>query len=82
MRITAMDEQILCLYAKGMSTRDIVAAFQEMYGAEVSASLISKVINAVMNQVIEWQNRLLDAVISLFILTYCAQNPPRKTRGQ
>jgi transposase-like protein len=50
-RITAMDEQILCLYAKGMSTRDIVAAFQEMYGAEVSASLISKVTNAVMEQV-------------------------------
>ena len=34
-RITGMDDQILSLYAKGMSTRDIVAAFQEMYGAEI-----------------------------------------------
>ena len=39
-RITGMDEQILCLYAKGLSTREIVEAFQEMYGAEVSAGLV------------------------------------------
>ena len=36
-RITGMDDQILCLYVKGMSTRDIVATFEEMYGAEISA---------------------------------------------
>src|SRR5690606_28472654 len=35
-RFTAFDDQILCLYAKGMTTREIVAAFKEMYGAEVS----------------------------------------------
>ena len=44
-RITGMDDQILSLYAKGMSTRDIVAAFQEMYGAEISAGLVSQVTN-------------------------------------
>ncbi len=49
-RITGMDDQILSLYARGMSTRDIVDAFQEMYGAEVSAGLISKVTNAVMDR--------------------------------
>ncbi len=43
-----MGEQILSLYAKGMSTRDIVDAFQEMPGAEVSVGLISKVTNAVI----------------------------------
>ena len=41
-----MDDQILFLYAKGLTTREIVETFQEMYGAEVSASLISKVTNA------------------------------------
>ncbi|MFT6254204.1 MAG: transposase-like protein, partial [Granulosicoccus sp.] len=41
-----MDAQILSLYAKGMSTRDIVAAFDEMYGAEISAGLVSQVTNA------------------------------------
>ncbi len=67
-RITGMDDQILSLYAKGMSTRDIVDAFQEMYGAEVSAGLISKVTNAVMEQVIQWQNRPLDAVYPIVYL--------------
>lgn len=61
-RLTGMDEQILCLYAKGVSTREIVAAFQEMYGAEVSAGLISQVTNAVLEQVREWHSRTLDEV--------------------
>lgn len=61
-RITGMDEQILCLYAKGLSTRDIVAAFEEMYGAEVSAGLVSQVTNAVIDKVREWQVRPLDEV--------------------
>lgn len=61
-RITGMDEQILCLYAKGLSTREIVSAFQEMYGAEVSAGLVSQVTNAVLEQVREWQSRSLDEV--------------------
>jgi transposase-like protein len=67
-RITGMDDQILSLYAKGMSTRDIVEAFEEMYGAEVSAGLISKVTNAVMEQVVEWQSRPLDAVYPIVYL--------------
>lgn len=61
-RITGMDDQILCLYAKGMSTRDIVASFQEMYGADISAGLVSQVTNSVIEKVIEWQNRPLDPV--------------------
>ncbi len=61
-RITGMDDQILSLYARGMSTRDIVGAFQEMYGADISAGLVSQVTNAVIEQVVEWQSRPLDAV--------------------
>lgn len=61
-RITGMDDQILTLYAKGMSTRDITATFQEMYGAEISAGLVSQVTNSVMEQVVEWQSRPLEAV--------------------
>lgn len=67
-RITGMDDQILSLYAKGMSTRDIAAAFQEMYGAEVSAGLISKVTNNVLDQVVEWQHRPLDSVYPIVYL--------------
>lgn len=58
-RLANFDSQILSLYAKGMSTRDIVAAFKEMYDADVSATLVSNVTNAVIEKVIEWQNRPL-----------------------
>jgi transposase-like protein len=61
-RITGMDDQILSLYAKGMSTRDIVDAFEEMYGAEISAGLVSQVTNTVMEQLVVWQSRPLDTV--------------------
>lgn len=61
-RITQMDSQILSLYAKGMTTREIVATFKEMYDADVSPTLISKVTDAIKEQVTEWQNRQLDAL--------------------
>lgn len=67
-RFTSMDDKILSLYAKGMTTRDIVATFYEMYGAEVSASLISKVTDRVMDRVIEWQSRPLEAVYPIVYL--------------
>lgn len=67
-RFTSMDDKILSLYAKGMTTRDIVATFKEMYGADVSATLISKVTDAVIEQVIEWQARPLDSVYPIVYL--------------
>jgi len=67
-RLTAMDDKIHCLYAKGMTTREIVASFKEMYDADVSPTVISKVTNAVIEQVIEWQSRPLDAVYPIVYL--------------
>lgn len=67
-RITGMDSQILALYAKGMTTREIAAAFKEMYDADVSPALVSKVTDAVIEQVVEWQNRPLDAVYPIVYL--------------
>ncbi len=67
-RITGMDNQILSLYAKGMTTREIAAVFKELYDADVSPALISKVTDAVMEQVVEWQNRPLDAVYPIVYL--------------
>ena len=67
-RITQMDSQILSLYAKGMTTREIVATFKEMYDADVSPTLISKVTDAVKEQVSEWQNRPLDALYPIVYL--------------
>jgi transposase-like protein len=67
-RLTQFDDQILALYAKGMSTRDIVATFKEMYDADVSATLISKVTDAVLERVLEWQARPLDDVYPIVYL--------------
>lgn len=67
-RFTSMDDKILYLYSKGMTTREIVATFKEMYDADVSPTLISRVTDAVMAQVVEWQARPLDAVYPIVYL--------------
>jgi transposase-like protein len=67
-RFTSMDDKILWLYAQGMSTRDIVNAFHEWYGADISPTLVSRVTSAVMEQVTEWQSRPLDAIYPIVYL--------------
>ena len=67
-RFTSMDDKILFLYAQGMTTREIVTTFKEMYGADVSAILISNVTDAVIEQVVEWQSRPLDAIYPIVYL--------------
>ncbi len=67
-RFTSMDDKILHLYAKGMTTRDIVATFDEMYDAEISPTLISRVTNSVLERVIEWQSRPLEPIYPIVFL--------------
>ena len=67
-RFTSMDDQILSLYAKGMTTRELVATFKEMYDAEISPTLISRVTDAVLERVVEWQSRPLEAVYPIVYL--------------
>lgn len=67
-RFTAMDDKILYLYAKGMTTREIVDAFDEWYGAEISPTLVSKVTNSVLEKVIEWQSRPLEPLYPIVYL--------------
>ena len=67
-RLTSMDSQILTLYAKGLSTREIVDAFKEMYDANVSATLISQVTDKVIEQITEWQARPLNAIYPIVYL--------------
>ncbi|MDR7022458.1 transposase-like protein [Aeromonas salmonicida] len=63
-----MDDQILALYAKGLNTRDIVGAFKEMYDADISAGLVSKVTERTIKLVHEWQNRPLDPLYPIVYL--------------
>ncbi|GAC1610518.1 MAG: IS256 family transposase [Aquirhabdus sp.] len=67
-RLTSMDDQILTLYAKGLSTREIVETFKEMYDADVSATLISKVTDQILQQITQWQARPLDAIYPIVYL--------------
>ena len=63
-----LDSKILSLYAKGMTTRDITATFKEMYDVDVSPTLISKITEGVMEEVIAWQNRPLDSIYPILFL--------------
>jgi putative transposase len=67
-RFAGFDRQILALYARGMTTRDIQAQLQEIYQVEVSPQLISNVTDAVWEEVVGWQNRPLDAVYPIVYL--------------
>lgn len=57
-----LDKKIIGLYARGMSTRDIQAELEELYGIDVSPSMISKITDKVMDSAAEWQNRMLDPI--------------------
>jgi putative transposase len=61
-RVPGFDEKILALYAKGMTTRDIQQIVQELYGVEVSASLISEITSDLDAEVTAWRTRTLDPV--------------------
>lgn len=67
-RLTQMDEQILTLYAKGMTTREIVETFKDMYDADVSPALVSKVTDKVLEQITAWQSSPLDSVYAIVYL--------------
>ncbi len=67
-RWAGFDDKILSLYARGMTVREIQAHLEEMYGAEISSSLISTVTDAVIEEVKAWQARPLDAVYPIVYL--------------
>src|ERR1700742_2660576 len=66
-RWTGFDDKIISMYSRGMSTRDIEAHLQEIYGVEVSATLISQVTEEVMDEVRAWQSRPLEP---LYMIVY------------
>src|SRR6201987_3064211 len=57
---TGFDDKILSLYARGMTVREIQGHLAELYGTDVSPDLISRVTDAILEEVREWQNRPLD----------------------
>ena len=67
-RTPSMDSKILSFYAKGMSTREVTETLEELYDTAVSPTLVSRVTNSVLEQVVEWQSRPLDAIYPIVYL--------------
>jgi putative transposase len=67
-RLSGFDEKILALYAKGMTTRDIQQLLKELYGVDVSPSLISEITTSLDAEVKAWQTRRLENVYPLVFL--------------
>jgi putative transposase len=61
-RVAGLDEKILALYSRGLSTRDIQAELGDLYGTEISPALVSRVTDAVQDEITAWQGRLLERV--------------------
>jgi putative transposase len=67
-RWTGFDDKVLSMYARGMTTREIQGHLQEIYGVEVSPTLISQVTEEVMDEVKTWQSRALETVYPIVYL--------------
>ncbi|UXV91682.1 IS256-like element IS1113 family transposase [Xanthomonas oryzae] len=61
-RLAGMEEKILALYARGMTTRDIESALVDVYGVEISHALIAQVTDAVLEEARAWQSRPLEPI--------------------
>src|SRR4249920_1840623 len=67
-RFTGFDDKIISMYARGMSTREIQGHLEEIYGIEVSPTLISNVTDAVVEEVKAWQSRPLEELYPIVYL--------------
>ncbi len=67
-RLDGFNDRIIALYARGMTTRDIRAHLREMYDVDVSPDLISRVTDAVLEELAEWQSRPLDRVYPVIFI--------------
>lgn len=77
--IKGLDSQIISMYAKGMSNRDIEEHLRELYGIEVSATLISKITDKIVPEIREWQSRTLKGLYA--IMFFDAIHYPVRTDG-
>jgi len=80
-RWSGFDDKILSQYARGMTGREIQSHLEEMYGTEVSPTLISSVTDAVMEEVKAWQARPLDALYPIVYLDCICALRARQRRG-
>ena len=63
-----LDKKIISLYAKGMTTSDIQAEIEDLYGITISPSMVSRITDKVLASAAEWQNRMLDSIYPIVYL--------------
>jgi len=66
--ISGIEEKVISLYARGMSTRDIHEQIKDIYGIEVSAEMVSKITDSILPSIKEWQHRSLDSIYPFVFL--------------
>lgn len=66
--ISGIEEKVMALYARGMSTRDIHEQIKDLYGIEISADMVSKITERVIPEIKEWQNRPLEPIYPFVFL--------------
>lgn len=66
--VSGIEEKVISLYAKGMSTRDIHDQIKDLYGVEISAEMVSKITERITPEIKEWQNRPLEPIYTFVFL--------------
>jgi len=66
--ISGIEEKVIALYARGMSTRDIHEQIKDIYGIELSADMVSKITDNIIPQIKEWQNRPLESIYTFVFM--------------
>jgi putative transposase len=66
--VSSIEDQVLSMYAKGMTTRDIKTHLEDLYGIEASPELISRIIDKILPLVAEWQARPLEEVYGIVFM--------------
>lgn len=75
--VSAIEDKVLAMYAKGMNQRDIAETIEDIYGFEISHDTVSEITDRVLEQLDEWQNRPLKKFYT-FLFVDCLYVPVRK----
>ncbi len=67
--VSGIEEQVISLYGRGMSTRDIHDQLKDLYGIEMSAEMVSHITDRILPEIKEWQARPLNPIYRLFLWT-------------
>lgn len=66
--VTGIEDKIISLYARGLTTREINEQIQDLYGIEVSATMVSNITDQIIPEIKEWQNKPLDSVYPIVFI--------------